>query len=476
MRKKNRAISFVLMIFFLLQIVVAPSAGYSSASDIGVALGADGNPSVADLFASDDEEEPEDGAEDVIQGDYACNAVDVKKVTDQDDNYALSLSWRIRPDQPAGSEFSLVIPKQFRLKAANEEPDARGELLGHVMDSENPDIALMDIYADSYILNFILTDDGAAKAQEGYGIYGTTVLLNLTNDDINLDDELVYTVVQDGKDELDIKDVVDETTLEELIDSDAFRQHEEEAAKKVAAKKAKPAQDKSSGQDELEIISTSAKADEPAPLTTEPAPSEAPTAPVAPEAPAAPQDAVVPEAPTEDPAQDIIDKDDMDAGKPVVVLKAPGAHVLVAFKESEDADVSDSSKKGKDSEADQVAENDAPIIYRLYKADDPSDKELLGRYALGEDKTLLFSNLKDGNYSFKQEGKRAAAIDFSIIDGQLYCLDKDIPDNALEIAMGNSTGKNAPENGEKEEDSEDILNPEDSENKDITSENGKGLA
>lgn len=476
MRKKNRAISFVLMIFFLLQIVVAPSAGYSSASDLGAALGVDGNPSVADLFASDDEEEPEDGAEDVIQGDYACNAVDVKKVTDQDDSYALSLSWRIRPDQPAGSEFSLVIPKQFRLKAANEEPDARGELLGHVMDSDNPDIALMDIYADSYILNFILTDDGAAKAQEGYGIYGTTVLLNLTNDDIQLDDELVYTVVQDGKDELEIKDVVDDTTLEELIDSDAFRQHEEEAAEKVAAKKAKPAQDKSSGQDEIEIISTSAKADEPAPLTTEPTPSESPTAPVTPEAPAAPQDAVVPEAPTEDPAQDIIDKDDMDAGKPVVVLKAPGAHVLVAFKESEDADVSDSSKKGKDSEADQAAESDAPIIYRLYKADDPSDKELLGRYALGEDKTLLFPNLKDGNYSFKQEGKRAAAIDFSIIDGQLYCLDKDIPDNVLEIAMGNSTGKNAPENGEKEEDSEDILNPEDSENKDITSENGKGMA
>ena len=476
MRKKNRAISFVLMIFFLLQIVVAPSAGYSSASDIGAALGADGNPSVADLFASDDEDEPEDGAEDVIQGDYACNAVDVKKVTDQDDNYALSLSWRIRPDQPAGSEFSLVIPKQFRLKAANEEPDARGELLGHVMDSENPDIALMDIYADSYILNFILTDDGAAKAQEGYGIYGTTVLLNLTNDDIQLDDELVYTVVQDGKDELEIKDVVDDTTLEELIDSDAFRQHEEEAAEKVAAKKGKTAQDKSSGQDEIEIISTSAKADEPAPLTTEPAPSEPPTAPVAPEVPAAPQDAVVPEVPTEDPAQDIIDKDDMDAGKPVVVLKAPGAHVLVAFKESEDADVSDNTKKGKDSEADQAAESDAPIIYRLYKADDPSDKELLGRYALGEDKTLLFSNLKDGNYSFKQEGKRAAAIDFSIIDGQLYCLDKDIPDNVLEIAMGNSTGKNAPENGENEEDSEDILNPEDSENQDITSENGKGMA
>lgn len=476
MRKKNRAISFVLMIFFLLQIVVAPSAGYSSASDIGAALGADGNPSVADLFASDDEEEPEDGAEDVIQGDYACNAVDVKKVTDQDDNYALSLSWRIRPDQPAGSEFSLVIPKQFRLKAANEEPDARGELLGHVMDSDNPDIALMDIYADSYILNFILTDDGAAKAQEGYGIYGTTVLLNLTNDDIQLDDELVYTVVQDGKDELEIKDVVDDTTLEELIDSDAFRQHEEEAAEKIAAKKSKPAQDKNSGQDEIEIISTSVKADEPAPLTTEPAPSEAPTAPVAPEVPAAPQDAVVPEAPTEDPAQDIIDKDDMDAGKPVVVLKAPGAHVLVAFKESEDADVSDSSKKGKDSEADQAAESDAPIIYRLYKADDPSDKELLGRYALGEDKTLLFSNLKDGNYSFKQEGKRAAAIDFSIIDGQLYCLDKDIPDNVLEIAMGNSTGKNAPENGENEENPEDILNPENSENKDITPENGKGMA
>ena len=235
-------------------------------------------------------------------------------------------------------------------------------------------------------------------------------------------------------------------------------------------KRQKPLKKKNSGQDELEIISTSAKADEPAPLTTEPAPSEPPTAPVAPE------DAVVPEAPTEDPAQDIIDKDDMDAGKPVVVLKAPGAHVLVAFKEAEDADVSDNTKKGKDSEADQVAESDAPIIYRLYKADDPSDKELLGRYALGEDKTLLFSNLKDGNYSFKQEGKRAAAIDFSIIDGQLYCLDKDIPDNVLEIAMGNSTGKNAPENGENEENPEDILNPENSENQDITSENGKGMA
>lgn len=472
MRKKNRAISFVLMIFFLLQIVVAPSAGYSSASDIGAALGADGNPSVADLFASDDEDEPEDGAEDVIQGDYACNAVDVKKVTDQDDNYALSLSWRIRPDQPADSEFSLVIPKQFRLKAANEEPDTRGELLGHVMDSDNPDIALMDIYADGYILKFVLTDDGAAKAQEGYGIYGTTVLLNLTNDDIKLDDELVYTVVQNGKDELDIKDLVDETTLEELIDSDAFRQHEAEAAEKVAAKKAKPAQDKNSGQDELEIISTSAKVEEPAHPAAEPAASEAPATPEAPAAPATPQDAIAPEA----PAQDMIDKENTDPGKPVVVLKAPGVHVLVAFKESEDADVSDSTKKGKASEADQAAESDAPIIYRLYKADDPSDKEILGRYALGEDKTLLFSNLKDGNYSFKQEGKRAAAIDFSIIDGQLYCLDKDIPDNVLEIAMGNSTGKNAPENGENEEDSEDVLNPEDSENQDITSENGKGMA
>lgn len=466
MRKKNKAISCVLMIFFLLQIVIAPSVGYSSASDIGAALGLNGNPSAADLFASDDEGEPEDGAEDVIQGDYACNAVDVKKVTDQDDNYALSLSWRIRPDQPADSEFSLVIPKQFKLKAANEEPDARGELLGHVMDSDNPDIALMDIYADGYILKFVLTDDGAAKAQEGYGIYGTTVLLNLTNDDIKPDDELVYTVVQSGKDELDIKDVVDETTLEELIDSDAFRQHEAEAAEKVAAKKAKPAQDKSSGQDELEIISTSAKVDEPAPLAAEPAASEAPATPEAPAAPAAPQDAIAPEA----PAQDMIDKENTDPGKPVVVLKAPGAHVLVAFKEAEDADASDSSTKEKSSEADQAAASDAPIIYRLYKADDPSNKELLGRYALGEDKTLLFPNLKDGNYSFKQEGKRAAAIDFSIIDGQLYCLDKDISDNVLEIAMGNSTGKNTPENGEKAENPEDILNPE------VTPENGKGLA
>lgn len=486
MRKKNKAISFVLMIFFLLQIVIAPSVGYSSASDIGAALGVNGNPSAADLFASDDDEgEPEEGAEDVIQGDYACNAVDVKKVTDQDDDYALSLSWRIRPDQPADSEFSLVIPKQFRLKAANEEPDARGELLGHVMDSDNPDIALMDIYADGYILNFILTDDGAAKAQEGYGIYGTTVLLNLTNDDIKLDDELVYTVVQNGKDELDIKDVVDETTLEELIDSDAFRQHEAEAAENVAAKKAKPAQDKSSGQDELEIISTSAKVEESAPLASEPIPSEAPTAPAASEAPAtpeapaapeAPQDAIAPEAPAEVPAQDIIDKENTDPGKPVVVLKAPGAHVLVAFKEAEDADASDSSKKEKNSEADQAAASDAPIIYRLYKADDPSDKELLGRYALGEDKTLLFPNLKDGNYSFKQEGKRAAAIDFSIIDGQLYCLDKDISDNVLEIAMGNSTGKNTPENGENEENPQDILKPENSENPEVTPENGKGLA
>lgn len=451
----------------MLQIVIAPSVGYSSASDIGAALGLNGNPSAADLFASDDDEgEPEEGAEDVIQGDYACYAVDVKKVTDQDDNYALSLSWRIRPDQPADSEFSLVIPKQFRLKAANEEPDARGELLGHVMDSDNPDIALMDIYADGYILKFVLTDDGAAKAQEGYGIYGTTVLLNLTNDDIKLDDELVYTVVQNGKDELDIKDVVDETTLEELIDSDAFRQHEAEAAEKVAAKKAKPAQDKNSGQDELEIISTSAKVEESASLAAEPAASEAPAAP------AAPQDAIAPEA----PAQDMIDKENTDPGKPVVVLKAPGAHVLVAFKEAEDADASDSSKKEKNSEADQAVASDAPIIYRLYKADDPSNKELLGRYALGEDKTLLFPNLKDGNYSFKQEGKRAAAIDFSIIDGQLYCLDKDISDNVLEIAMGNSTGKNTPENGEKAENPEDILNPENSENQDITPENGKGLA
>ncbi len=168
-------------------------------------------------------------------------------------------------------------------------------------------------------------------------------MLNLTNDDIKPDDELVYTVVQSGKDELDIKDVVDETTLEELIDSDAFRQHEAEAAEKVAAKKAKPAQDKSSGQDELEIISTSAKVDESAPLAAEPAASEAPATPEAPAAPVAPQDAIAPEA----PAQDMIDKENTDPGKPVVVLKAPGAHVLVAFKEAEDADASDSPRRKK---------------------------------------------------------------------------------------------------------------------------------